>query len=180
MQKENVQSASVEVGGRKFTAVSDTSFEQDILIMQLLHESGLRQIAEKFNIVKDDLSDVSQEVIIAAFKSGKLFQLLGAVMVEDGKEWTLESAKANADFFAKLSSREDKSALKGSIVSVILGFFVSGLLALGTSEMSSVRPESVDAQQPEKSPIAANTTSEIGESSSGNSESTTQTATPQS
>lgn len=180
MQKKEIEtkSASVEVAGRRFTAVSDTSFEQDIWIMQLLQESGLRQMAEKFNVVSDDLSNVSQEVIIAAFRSGKLFQLLGAVMVEDGKEWTLESAKANADFFAKLTSREDKNAMRASIVSVILGFFVSGLLALGTSETSSVRLEPVDVQQPEKSPSEASTISETGELSSGSSPATTQTGTP--
>lgn len=133
---EKIESPVVEVAGRKFRGVTNTTFKQDMLIMQILHEAGLRELAEKYDVLKDDLGSVAESVIVAAYKSGKLFDLLGAVMIENGQKWTLKSAKTNSEFFAELTAPEDKQALKGSIVAVILGFFVSGLFVSRTSQIS--------------------------------------------
>lgn len=127
----------VVVAGRTFRACTTTSFRQDLYVMKLVTEAGLKEIAAKVDLTNSEaLSDSAQEIIIGAYASGKLFELLGAVMMEEGKAWSEESAKTNAEFFANLTSGDDKNALKGSIVAVILGFFVSGLLASKTSGIS--------------------------------------------
>lgn len=159
--------ASVTVAGRKFNAVTNTTFKQDMLIMQILHEAGLRELAEKFDVLKDDLGAVAENVIIAAYKSGKLFELLGAVMIEEGQPWTTESAKTNSEFFANLTSSEDKQALKGSIVAVILGFFVSGLFVSRTSQISLKHRNPAVPGEGESPVIEESLASETGALSSG-------------
>jgi hypothetical protein len=127
----------VVVSGRRFASVEETTFEQDIYIMRLLEEAGLRKLAEVFDAGKDNIGDIAHQVILTAYTHGRLFSLLGAVMEEEGVTWTPEVAERNAKFFSQLRSPEDKGALKNSIVAVILGFFVSGLLSSKTSQKSS-------------------------------------------
>ncbi len=167
VKTRDTQPVEVEVQDRRFRAMHDTTFEQDIYIMGILAESGLQELASSFDIAKDDLSNVSQQVIITAFKHGRLFELVAASMEEVGKPWTIESARANAVFFSKLTDAKDKLALRSSIVAVILGFFVSGLLSSKNSEFSStiargIRLEPTDPSSVSGLPEGDNTTSETG------------------
>jgi hypothetical protein len=89
--------------------------------------------------------------------------------------WTVESAKENAEFFAELRDKRDKDALHGAIVSVILGFFVSGLLS-SKNLKNSLNPATVAAAvSPTAGIMLSNAqpvgirTSEFGTSSSANS-----------
>lgn len=143
---------TIVLSGRKFHSTKGTTLEQDIYVTDLVHDAGLQVLAEKFQKENKDIADVAQEVVLTAFRSGKLFRLLGAVLTEEGKEWGKESAEQNARFFSKLTDQKDKEALRGSIVAVILGFFVSGLLASTTSKTSSVRLEHVVVDQEQSSP----------------------------
>jgi hypothetical protein len=152
--------------------------------MSLVTEAGLEDIAAKFKEGNFDIDEVAQKIIITAFTRGKLFELLGAVMEEEGTDWTIERAKANAEFFANLRSTEDKLALRGSIVAVILGFFVSGLLASRNSTISLTSEQSFDRNgvivpsvAPTPSPEATST-SVTGTASSENSPTSTSPATP--
>lgn len=161
------QAVEITVQGRKFLAVNDTTFEQDIYIMQLLEESGLQKLAAEFDITKDDISDVSTKVIVTAFSTGKLFELVAASVEEIGVVWSVEQAKLNAIFFRQLTDPQDKAALKSSIVAVILGFFVSGLLSSKSSEFSStiargIKLESIVPSSVSGEPNGGNTTSETG------------------
>lgn len=129
----------VTIAERTFRPCASTTFKQDMYVMTLLKAAGLVKLADGFDLSKD-LDDVAQNIIIEAFASGKLFDLLGAVMEEVGKPWTIKDAKANAEFFADLSKPEDKAALHGSIVGILLGFFVSGALSGKTSPKFSTEP----------------------------------------
>jgi hypothetical protein len=137
--------SNVVVGGRTFRPSTSTTFRQDMYVMQLVKEAGLDEMAKEFAVDNGEISNVAQDVIVTAFVHGKLFELLGAVMEEGGKKWNIRAAKENAEFFAELNSTEDKMALKGAIVAVILGFFVSGLLASASSKPSSVPLDSSPA-----------------------------------
>jgi hypothetical protein len=174
----------ITVGGRTFRPSASTTFKQDIFVMSLVTEAGLEDIAAKFKEGNFDIDEVAQKIIITAFTRGKLFELLGAVMEEEGTDWTIERAKANAEFFANLRSTEDKLALRGSIVAVILGFFVSGLLASRNSTISLTSEQSYDRNgvivpsvAPTPSPEATST-SVTGTASSENSPTSTSPATP--
>lgn len=105
--------------------------------MSILRDAGLSALAEKFDPAEDTLDKIASELIVSAFASGKLFSLLGAVLEEDGVEWSSVGAEANGNFFASIKNKEDKNALRGSIVGILLGFLLSGVLALTTSPKSS-------------------------------------------
>lgn len=174
----------ITVGGRTFRPSTSTTFKQDIYVMSLVDEAGLDGIAKQFKEGNFDIDDVAQKIIITAFTRGKLFELLGAVMEEEGVAWSIEASKANAEFFAGLRAMEDKTALRGSIVAVILGFFVSGLLASRSSTTSLTSEQSYDRNgvtvpsvAPTSSPEAT-TTSATGMASSANSPTTTSPGTP--
>jgi hypothetical protein len=166
----------ITVAGRTFRASTSTTFKQDIYVMSLVTDSGLEDIATKFKAGNFDIDVVAQQIIIQAFTRGKLFELLGAVMEEEGVDWTIERAKANAEFFASLRASEDKVALRGSIVAVILGFFVSGLLASRTLTTSLTSEQSDPDAGPTSSPEVSST-SAAGTASSGNLPDSTSPAT---
>lgn len=135
---EALRSLDIEVAGRRFKNSTATTFEQDMYVMQLLEETGLQKLAQDFNVLEQDISEISSKVIIQAFASGKLFHLLAGTLEEVGVPWTVKNAQVNGEFFSKLTDPKDKDALKGSLVAVILSFFVSGLLSSKTSPISSL------------------------------------------
>ena len=125
----------VEVGGRVFIPTANTTFDQDLYLMSLMTETGLARVARSFD--KDMiLSDVAQEIITVAYNSGKLFLILAGGMVEEGKKWNKAESVQLAQWFADLSDPDDKAALHGIIATAILGFFLTALSSLRTSENS--------------------------------------------
>jgi hypothetical protein len=138
-QEKTIDVTEVTISGRTFRPCASTTFKQDMYVMTLLKAAGLVKLADGFDITKD-LDEVAQVIIVEAFASGKLFDLLGAVMEEVGVPWTVDGAKANGEFFGNLSGTEDKKKLHGSIVGILLGFFVSGALSGKTSPKFSTEP----------------------------------------
>lgn len=128
----------LNVAGRKFRPMPKTTFRQDMYIGSLLRHAGLLKVAAGFNPESDDLSDVAMDVIATAFEHGKLFDILGGIMEEEGVPWSIATAKANATFFSDLTEDEDKRQLHGAIVGAIMGFFVSGALSMKSSPNSIV------------------------------------------
>jgi hypothetical protein len=164
---------TIAVAGRNFHPCLDTTFEQDMLIMKTLRDAGLVKLAETFDPLTENLGEAAQDLIVRAFGSGQLFRLLAATLEEDGTEWSLTACEANAVFFSKLRKKDDKDALHGSIVGVLTGFFVSGVLSSMTSRKSSPAsapdiPPVDDAPSP-PSVASPDTTSENGTSSSASS-----------
>lgn len=131
----------LEVGGKVFIPTVNTTFDQDMYLMSLMTNSGITELSKTF---KEDmpLSEAGQKVVAAAYDSGKLFLILGAGMVEEGKRWSKEDSVKNAQFLANLESAEDKSKLHGIMATVIIGFFLTALASLKTSENSGRRSES--------------------------------------
>lgn len=164
----------IELQGRMFFPSKDTTFEQDIYVMSVMQDAGLQEMAAKFDVDKlDRLDETAEGIIIHAFNKGKLFEMLGAVLEEENVEWSIEDAKDNAAFFSKLRNPEDKKQLRGAIVSVILGFFVSGLLSYKTSQtsLSGSSPSNLDVSlSPSKTLLPEDSiSSERGAESSENS-----------
>jgi hypothetical protein len=125
------------VAGRTFRPCASTTFEQDIWIMSMLRDAGIMKAGESFQPGKEDLSEIATAVVMQAFTSGKLFEILAGTLEEIGVVWSIPTARANAQFFAQLTAPEDKAALNGSIVGALMGFFISGALSSVTSQKSS-------------------------------------------
>jgi len=135
----NPQGTTLTIAGQSYRPVSSTSFEQDLYAMQLVSEAGLTELAKSFENDSDkNLEQVATRLVLQAFRSGKLFELLAAVLQGPGPTpWSIEQAQVNAKTFANLTDPKDKAALQGSLVGVILGFFVSGVVSLKISPRSS-------------------------------------------
>lgn len=128
----------IEVAGRRFVPCAETTYEQDMFIMKILRDAGLAQLTDNFDPIKDDLSEAAQNLIVRAFASGKLFTLLAATLEEEGHEWTMRDAEVNGTFFSRLKKAADKEALRGSIVGILTGFLISGVLSSRISQRSSL------------------------------------------
>jgi hypothetical protein len=173
----------IEVAGRRFVPCSETTYEQDMYVMKILRDAGLAQMTDGFDPVKDDLSEAAQDLIVRAFSSGKLFMLLAATLEEEGHEWTMADAERNGLFFSRLKKLPDKEALRGSIVGILTGFLISGVLSSRISGRSSLDVALTPAQLNDvaksftSSEAPADATSENGTTSSVSSLDTTQITT---
>lgn len=128
------------IQGRVFVPVEKTTFEQDMYIMSRMRKAKIDSLLQTTGIDPTSLSKVGESILIAAYETGMLFELIGALYNEKGKKWTPEGAKERAEFFAGLDDQEDKAKTTNTIATIIISFFVS---AERLSEISkSYSPES--------------------------------------
>lgn len=130
----------VTLDGRTFRPAFQTTFEQDFYLMDRVATAGLDKMVDGLK-PDADLEEFSRDLLLKAYRSGKLFEILAGVMIEEDSPlgWMVEEAEANAEFFRNLSDPDDKVALQGVLVGVILGFFVNADGSLTTSPKPSGR-----------------------------------------
>lgn len=128
----------VVIGGRAYVPSVQTTFEQDFYVMDRVSAAGLDKIVEGLK-PDGDLEEFSRELILKTYRSGKMFEILAGIMVEEDLVggWSPEEAEVTAEFFRTLTDPEDKRALQGVLVGVILGFFVNADGSLQISPKSS-------------------------------------------
>lgn len=126
---------------RVFRPSVPTTFEQDLFLMDLLDETGVGGIVDDIDPMTMELNEVGMRIIRMAYRSGKLFLLLGAILSEEGVVFSEDVAHANAEYFAGLTSPVDKERLHGPVASVVLSFFMSALASSETSQKSLSRSE---------------------------------------
>ncbi len=132
------------VEGRTF--VNETpSFEQDLYIMEQVTEAGLVQLGVPQLDPEGNLPLAIQRLIIRAYQSGALFKLMGALLTEEGTEWTKESALANAELFRKTRDPESKRSLQPAMIQSVVAFFESAASSELTSLTSSGSPSPAEA-----------------------------------
>lgn len=141
----------VEIGGRTFVPSVQTTFEQDFYVMDRVSAAGLDKVVEGLR-PDGNLEDFSKELILKTYRSGKMFEILAGIMVEEDLVggWSPEEAEVAAEFFRTLTDPKDKQALQGVLVGVILGFFVNADGSLQISQKFS-EGESAPASEPEAS-----------------------------
>lgn len=127
--------------GRVFHMTDGTTSSQDMWVMTRLDRAGLESIAATHN-TPEQLDTLAIKLIEAAYENGTLYEILAGMYVEAGVPWTRENAIANAQYFANLRASQDKTALQGSVASILLMYFVSGLASKTTFLKYSGTPES--------------------------------------
>jgi hypothetical protein len=164
----------MHVNGRVFCTSTKTTFKQDMYLWDALSSANLDSLIQHFDEVSKDLNSMGRQVVLQAYKSGALFRVLGGVLEEEGKAWTPAEAEANAIFFENLTDPEDKAAIRGQMVAVILHFFVSeaGLRATFQKSSNGVAPDAPASLQTQE-PSEGQKTSDSGTTSSENSQDTT-------
>lgn len=149
----------VELGGRRFIPTPDDEivFEQFAYIQQAASDAGLvTELIEAYKpfidevtgkgeqISEEQIAMISEKVIMRAFRGRAYLRVLAGVLVEEGKEWTEEGAKANEEFFRRLKGPEIR-VMHQILTMAIIGFFTSGLRSLGTSQSSLDRQSRLEA-----------------------------------
>jgi hypothetical protein len=114
--------AEIVVAGRTFVPSKFTSFEQDLYIMDHIRASGLEEMPDIAD--SKELDKVAEGLVLSAYRSGRLFHIVAGIMEEVGVPWTTVEAEQNARFFASLRDPKDKASIRGTLVGVILGFFI--------------------------------------------------------
>lgn len=138
MEERSVQDIqpprSIALAGRTFvpTDARGTTFGQDMYVMTHARAAGLDQVEEIIGPERA-LEEVAFEIISRAFSSGHLFELLAALLVEEGQAWSEERAQENAVFFAAVTDTEAKRELTEAVVGLVLAFFVKGAASSGIS-----------------------------------------------
>jgi hypothetical protein len=127
-----------------------------------MRDFGLIEIASSFDVKKDDLNDFSEKLLLQAFETGKLFEILGGVLVEDGVAWTREVAAQNAHFFGTLTKVEDKEQLFSSIAAVLLDFLVAAAAWSTRSQRFSVAEAVGGLKESARTAETPSSTSESG------------------
>lgn len=126
------------IEGRTFVQDVPT-FEQELYIMDRATACGLTSFKGlAFNPDKDDLEEVVKQMIVTAYRSGEIFRLIGAMVTEEGTEWSVEQAEASADLFRKTRDPEAKRLLQPALVGAIIAFFESAAPSDPTSLTSFI------------------------------------------
>lgn len=130
---------TLRIEGREFVQDAPT-FEQEMYIMEAVTEAGIEKIPALELTGPDDKPDLehlARQMLVAAYKSGALFRLLGALVVEKGKEWSRELAEEQAELFRTTRDPESKAQLQPALVGSVLAFFESGVNSGSISPTSS-------------------------------------------
>jgi hypothetical protein len=134
--------AILEVGGRRFKEVTETTARHDMYTMRQIAACGLNVV----NQVEDETDEqFMYRLYKTALQTGDIFKLLGSLLLPEGTEplqWTEELSAQSAGFFSNLTAPEDKAKIRFLLASGLMPFFVGGLRSSLTSRKSSPLPES--------------------------------------
>lgn len=117
----------IELMGRKFRPAKDLTLERDMYIMSLMRSAKITDLFDR----KDkgptfDLDELAEQIIVAAFESGKMFEMTAAVLDEDGVKWTRAASVQNAQWMSEITEKQSKDTLMQYIAVIILAFFMKG------------------------------------------------------
>lgn len=117
----------IELCGRTFRPAKNLTLERDMYIMALMRAAKITELFDR----KDksptfDLDELAEQIIVAAFESGKMFEMTAAVMDEDGVKWTRAESVKNAQWMSEITEEKSKNILMQYIAVIILAFFMKG------------------------------------------------------
>jgi hypothetical protein len=126
---EELARSGLVLHGRTFRpAQKEITAEQHMFITTRLLKSGVAKLS--FDPTAEDaLGDFSTQVLLTAYESGVMWELLAGAFNEEHIPWTPSEARANAQFFANLTDPVDHAALNGALVGVLLSFLLKNVAA---------------------------------------------------
>lgn len=149
------------LGGRSFrSAATQTTFAQDGYLMGVVRANKL-----------DTAINRDEDMLAAIFTAGCASALLSALLVEDGKTWSRETALANVTHFDGLTADDEKALLVAALERLLIRFFPAGGSSSKASPTSS--REGAPRRRPRRRTVAMPAiTAESGPDSSPTSPST--------
>ena len=153
------------LSGRSFRPPTKTTLEQDLYILERFRAAGMEDSTLELSD-ENKLVAATEKMLIQAYSSGTLFELLAGMLVEDGVKWSPQQARQNAEFFANLEEPEDKANIQSALVGTVLSFFFNAPESSKTFPKSSARAKAQGAVASEGESEGI-TILESGETSSG-------------
>jgi hypothetical protein len=129
------------LGGRRFVPIGESTIEHDFNISALLRGARLDEFTAPAGSSPEA---IATEILDRVLQSGKAFEILGCLLLPEGmkaEDWTPALGAETADQLRGLTAREDKAVITALTVSLIIGFFESGLGLRESSPTSSVQPD---------------------------------------
>lgn len=129
---------AIQISGRGFKAVTDSTLEHDIWTVRQLDRAGLRNLVLEDGEKPDEFVD---RILMKLMLDGDIFELLGGLLMPaelNGKDWTPEMAGETGRLFASATG-EDKAIVKRQIAGAMEVFLAQGLLSSIRSRRSSAR-----------------------------------------
>lgn len=170
----------IELLGRKFRSAKDLTLERDMYIMSLMRAAKIADLFDRKDkpSVTFDLDELAEQIIVAAFESGKMFEITAAVLDEEGVKWTRSGSIKNAQWLSEITEKKSKDTIMQYIAVIILAFFMKGpafsatlsesLTLVAKSQTANAGSETSEVPMNENEPSAdvaspeAPSTSEIG------------------
>jgi hypothetical protein len=122
------KAAVVEVAGRKFRFILNSTLEHDWWVMGLIQDSGLdpNQFGQRDG---EQPGDAAIRLLRAALSSGHAFKIMGGLLIDANlidMDWTPEHAQQTAEFFRSLSDPTEKASMQTLLVQILISFFSTG------------------------------------------------------
>lgn len=142
------ESDTVTLGGRTFVKFDDGwTVGHDIWMDGQICRAGLNQLTIMSG---ESTEQFCRRIMETAVMNGQALALLGGLLLPEGvvpKDWTPEIAESTASFIEGLTMPSDKLAVQTLMASMMLGFFVSGLILPMRSRLSSGEDQPAQTEQ---------------------------------
>jgi hypothetical protein len=127
---------AITLDGRKFRGISkDLTANQDDYILAHLRLAGALEVLQDPDGIKRHPEKRAEELLTQILLSGRTHHILAGCLTEEGKVWSRAEAEANAARFSEITSVEEKTAMRKSIVEFVIGFFSLGAPSSATEKV---------------------------------------------
>lgn len=167
------EAEKLSLGGRTYTHIGVGPLRQDLFVMMHARHAGLVGLTIYDHETPEEFAARILDLILC---SGRALLILGGLLLPDGRrpeDWTEDMAYETAAALGAITDEDGKKAVQQEILSVLLGFFESGLGSWIASGRSSAAGSDDGAATTSASPAAPGVT---GRASSGSSPTTTPSA----
>jgi hypothetical protein len=131
---------SITLDGRKFHGITQSlTANQDDYILAHLRLAGAIEVLQGLDGKERSEEKRAEDLLTQILLSGRTHHILAGLLTEEGKTWNRAEADANAGRFAAITDVGEKTEMRKSIVTFVIGFFSLGAPSSGTSPKSSNR-----------------------------------------
>lgn len=129
------------IGGARWRVIRNSTLEHDFSAMRAARAIGV----DAAGLLPGETPEAfAERLLFQVIDSGGIFRLLGCLLLPvdvPDDHWTPEEAERTETFLKALRDPEDKTAVRGLVSSLLLGFFAEGLRSSPPSPAASTTGE---------------------------------------
>jgi len=117
----------IKLGGRVFRPVEHSSIRRRWIVSGLIEQCGIADCAQ---VEGEDAESYARRLWRRLVDSPQCLALIGAMIIpaeRPDRDWTVEMVKETEKFLDSLSSEEDQRTIETIALSLVSGFFESGI-----------------------------------------------------